>query len=344
MKRIRITHIDGALPNLALMSISAWMKAQGHEVHFKRTPSRELGEPEYDEVYASAIFSKSAPLVEELKRWWPDAIVGGTWTDQRGDSGEDLNPKVTSIVPSQFTALDYDIYPEFTASLGFTQRGCRFRCSFCRVPGLEGRPNSFSPIHSIWRGPGHPKHLHLLDNDAFSSPEWRDRIAEIRDGDFKVCFSQGLNIRIISHEQAAALATIKYRDNAFKRSRLYTAWDNLGDERVFFRGVDRLEEHGIPPHHLMTYSLVGYFPDETWEGIWHRHHRMVERGIKPYVMIHEDAKMRPEGGSLPSWNELKALQRWVNMGLYRTVKDFSDYRVSHKTARHGIDERQIALI
>lgn len=342
--RIRITHLDGALPNLALMSISAWMKAQGHDVFFTRSPTRELGEPEYDEVYASAIFTKSAPLVHELLKWWPNAIVGGTWTDVRGENGEDLNPRVTSIVPSQFTGIDYDIYPEFTASLGFSQRGCRFRCSFCRVPGLEGRPNSFSPIHSIWRGPGHPKHLHLLDNDFFASPEWRDRIAEIRDGDFKVCFSQGLNIRIISHEQAAALATVKYRDDSFKRSRLYTAWDNLGDERVFIRGVDRLAEHGIPPHHLMVYSLVGFFEDESWEGIWHRHNRMVERGIKPYVMIHENAKQRPEGGSLPTWRELKALQRWVNMGLYRTVPDFADYRVSYKTDRHAGDARQMGLI
>ena len=65
--RVRLTHIDGHLPNLALMSLSAWHKAQGDEVHFHRSPSRQLGEPDYDVVYASAIFTKSAPLVAELR-------------------------------------------------------------------------------------------------------------------------------------------------------------------------------------------------------------------------------------------------------------------------------------
>ena len=39
---------------------------------------------------------------------------------------------------------------------------------------------------------------------------------------------------------------------------LYTAWDNLGDERVFKRGVEILRVAGIPPTHLRVYMLTGY--------------------------------------------------------------------------------------
>ena len=85
--RVRLTHIDGHLPNLALMSLSAWHKAQGDEVHFHRSPSRQLGEPDYDVVYASAIFTKSAPLVAELRRWWPEAVVGGPGPTNEGPRG-----------------------------------------------------------------------------------------------------------------------------------------------------------------------------------------------------------------------------------------------------------------
>lgn len=342
-RTVRITHLDGKLPNLALMRISAFHRAAGDEVIFSRDPVRHLDEPDYDVVYASAIFSKTAPSVAELRRWWPDAVVGGTWEDRRGEKGEDLNPKVEDHVPSRFVGLDYSIYPDFKASLGFTQRGCRFRCGFCVVPTKEGRPNTFSPIHSIWRGPGNPKTLHILDNDFFGSPEWSDRLDEVRDGGFRICLNQGINLRIISDRQAAALATVEYRNDAFSRRMIYTAWDNPADQRVFFRGVERLRDHGIPPSHLMAYNLVGFFPDETWDSIWDRHHRQVEQGIKPYVMLHEDAKARDEDGAAPTWRALKRYQRWVNMGLYRLVP-WAEYDVNFKTSRRRPDGRQIELI
>src|SRR6266436_1647510 len=34
---------------------------------------------------------------------------------------------------------DYSLYPKFTGSLGFTQRGCRLSCKFCVVPIKEGK-------------------------------------------------------------------------------------------------------------------------------------------------------------------------------------------------------------
>lgn len=314
--KVRITHLDGALPNLALMRLAAWHRSQGDDVHFETSPVRLLGEPFYDRVYASCIFTKTRPDAEQFQREFCESYpyVGGTGWDPA------VGPKldVDLFVPTQFTALDYSIYPDFKASLGFTQRGCRFKCEFCVVPGKEGRPSPAQTIAQIWRGDPHPRKIHLLDNDFFGNPLWEERIDEIRAGGFRVCINQGINVRVISDRAAAALASIEYRDDSFRRRRLYTAWDSLGDERVFFRGVDRLEQHGVPPTHLMAYMLIGFARDETEEALLYRVERMKARGIKPYAMTYQ-----PPRGKVPL-KRLLDFERWVNTGLYR-VRKWSEY-------------------
>lgn len=308
---VRLTQIDGALPNLALMKLAAWHRAHGDDVFVTRDVERGLFEPEYGRVYGSAIFDFSRERLDRFTRAWPSATVGGTGTG---------TPVTVESITGDFESIDYSGYPDFKESIGFTQRGCRLKCKFCVVPTKEGKPRSAATIAAIWRGPPHPKKLHLLDNDFFGNPEWRERIAEIRDGGFKVCLSQGINVRLIHDEGAAALASIEYRDTKFQERRLYTAWDNLGDEMVFFRGVDTLERNGVPAKNLMAYMLIGYDPLETWGRIWHRFNRMVERGIKPYPMVYNRKRA-----------DLLAFQRWVVTGLYRIVP-WGDYERETKSA------------
>lgn len=296
---VRLTQIDGVLPNLALMKLAHWHKAQGDEVEVTRRIEQDMFEPSYDRVYGSAIFSFSADRLERFRRAWPGAIVGGTGTIGTG---------TVEQITGDYEKYDYAGYPKFEASIGFTQRGCRLKCKFCVVPNKEGKPRSVNTIAALWRGDPHPKQLHILDNDFFGNPEWRDRIAEIRVGGFKVCLSQGINVRLINDESAAALATIEYRNTKFNKRQLYTAWDNIGDEKVFFRGVDTLARAGIPAKHLMAYMLIGFDPLETWSRIWHRFNAMVERGISPYPMVFNARR-----------TDLKCFQRWVITGLYRFV-------------------------
>lgn len=298
MNAIRITQLDGKLPNLALMRLSAFHRAKGDEIRFSRSPYRQLDEPAYSAVYGSAIFAFSAKHVETFLREFPGAIVGGT------GSGSLVN--VEDIV-GDFQGVDYSLWPNFTGSLGFTQRGCRLSCKFCVVPKKEGKPRSVATIADIWRGEGHPKHLHLLDNDFFGQPadDWRARIREIRDGGFKVCFNQGVNVRAITDETAEALASVDYRDDSFSAKRLYTAWDNLKDERVFFEGVDRLERAGVSPKHLMAYMLIGFDKNETMDRILYRFQKMVDRGIRPYPMAFDRSRL-----------DLKRFQKYVIRRYY----------------------------
>jgi hypothetical protein len=326
--RIRLTQLDGKLPNLALMKLSHWHKSRGDEVLFTRQAHRDMLEPNYDEIYGSAIFKFSDKKLARFLEDFPSAIVGGTGAD-RQHTVEDL------IGP--YEHYDYSLYPGFKPSIGFTQRGCRLSCKFCVVPGKEGKPRSVSTIADIWRGEGHPKKLHLLDNDFFGQDQWRERIAEIRDGGFKVCLNQGINVRHLTPEAAEALATVEYRDDGFQERRLYTAWDNLKDEGVFFKGVDMLEAAGVPAKHLRAYMLVGFDKNETWDRIHHRFDRMVERSIEPFPMVFDCRATDAD-----RYRGLKKFQRWAVTGTYRWLP-FSRYDANAKTSRMP-DARQMELI
>ena len=291
--KVRLTHIDGKLPNLALMKLSHWHRAQGDEVTLARTPSPSMFEPQYDRVYGSSIFGWSKPVIQRLRDAYPDAIVGGTGIDDWTTTIEE------QIGEGEYEYYDYSIYPEYQFSMGFTQRGCRLNCGFCVVPKKEGRPRSVNTIWDIWR-PDKEKKIVLLDNDFFGQDEWRQRVEEIKEGEFKISINQGINVRLINEESATVLASLPYYDENFTTRRLYTAWDNVGQEDIFFKGANLLKDAGIPPAHLMVYMLIGYDPTETMDRIMYRYQRMVDFGCKPYPMVYNNANP-----------QLKRFQRWV---------------------------------
>lgn len=291
--RVLLFHLDGKLPNLALMRISAHHRALGDEVELVRTgqPERTL----WDQVdppgavYGSAIFLKSRPTCERLLHAYPNAIVGGTgWS--LSSRLEDLG-----IVTLQ---TDYSIYPQFRQSLGFTQRGCRLKCSFCVVPQKEGKVREESTIAEIWRGEPWPREILLLDNDFFGQPNWRDRIRELRDGKFKVSFNQGVNCRCLTEEAAEAIASVNYRNDAMTRKCVYTAWDNRGDEERLFAGLNRLVKYGVKPYEITVYMLIGYWPGETHADRDYRRARLRQFGAMPYPMPYQRTP------------ELVGFQRW----------------------------------
>lgn len=311
-------HVDGALPNLALMRISARLKERGEPVTLVRgVRQRKLFDEPPTGRYASSIFTFSAWARERIEVEWGPIVWGGTGVRVESDLSE-IEP-----IDWEDVAPDYVLYPGEDRSIGFTQRGCRKRCGFCVVPKKEGRPKAVRSIREIWRGAPHPKKILLLDNDFFGVPEWRDHAHELRAGGFRVCFSQGINIRLVDEEAAAALATLEYRDNEFRSRVLYTAWDNLGDERVFKAGVRMLAAAGVPPKHLRVYMLIGYAKGETWEARLHRFNELVALGCEPYPMVYDRSR-----------GDLKAFQRWAVTGLYRAVP-WSEYRDPRLAAASG---------
>ena len=296
---VKLTQLDGSLPNLALMRLAAYHRKQGDSLTLSRSPFRDLFEPEFGLVYGSAIFTRSGHLVDRFKTEFPGAIVGGTGTDSPGEI-DDIDGGADEI--------DYSVYPRFKSSIGFTQRGCRLKCPFCVVPNKEGKNRDNLGVYDIWRGDPWPRELVLLDNDFFGQPDWEEKAKEIIKGKFKVNFNQGINARLIHEDGARYLAKMKYFDVRFEKRRLYTAWDNRRDEKTFFKGLKILTDAGIRPGNVMVYMLVGYWPGETMEEVLYRFERLRESGVMPYPMVFDETN-----------RERKRFQRWVVRRLYQFV-------------------------
>ncbi len=308
--RVLLFQLDGKIPNLALMRISAHHKALGDDVELRVTgniPALEnrLWEINPHKVYASSIFSWTRYLAERLLQLHPKAIIGG--------SGWDIHPIINTKLEHAGIAThsaDYSIYPAYQHSIGFTQRGCRMnkqKCQHCSVPDREGHNRAEDSVTSIWRGSPWPKNLLLLDNDTFGNPNWREEISAIRDGGFKVCWTQGINARLLNRDEfCEAIASVDYRDDSFTTKRLYTAWDNIDDERVLFAGLERLKRYGVKPDNIMVYMLCGF--KESEQDREHRRRKLRNFGAKPYPMVFN----RKEN---PNRHELDGFARWI-IGAY----------------------------
>ena len=305
--RVLLVQLDGKLPNIALMRLSAHHKSLGDTVELRRMGNPQAIHPDLfdgpNKVYASAIFERTRPMCEQLKTVYPDVVLGGTGWDV-GLRLEDFG--ITT------KEQDYSLYPRYPHSIGFSQRGCRLKCSFCVVPRKEGAVSEESTIADIWRGDPHPRNIVLLDNDFFGQPNWDKRITELQDGDFKVSFNQGINARMLTEEAAEAIASVRYSDDGFKTRRIYTAWDNRKDEKRLFRGLEALVKHGVKPDHIMVYILIGFWPNETVEDWLHRQGQLRAFGARPYPMPYVRTK------------ETVGFQRWV-IGAYDKRVSWDDW-------------------
>jgi hypothetical protein len=321
-RRVLLLQLDGKIPNLALMRVAAHHRGLGDDVQLVHTPTvgavgqRGLDGGEPDCVYASAIFERTRPVAAEvLRRYGSRAHVGGT--------GYDVTSSLERLGITT-TALDYTFYPHYRHSLGFSQRGCRLSCAWCTVPRAEGKVREVATIADIWRGDPWPRNVLLLDNDFFGQPQWRERIAEIREGGFRVSFNQGINARMLTDEAAEAIASVQYYDDGFTDRRIYTAWDNRRDEERLFRGLTALVRYGVRPHQIMVYILVGYWPGETAEDREYRRARLRAFGARPYPMPFVRTR------------ELVGFQRWV-VGAYDKRTTWAEWQ------RAGYNPRRVGL-
>jgi hypothetical protein len=297
--KILLLQLDGKIPNIALMRLAHHHRELGDQVKLiqvgnERSLEKSLYDPSWDRVYGSLIFARTKDLALKAKDIYPDIILGGT--------GWDLSTTLEQYGVTT-NEQDYSDYPNWKQSIGFSQRGCRLTCSFCVVPKKEGKVSTQQTINEIWRGDPYPREIILLDNDFFGQPEWRARIKEMQDGKFKVSFNQGINARMLNEETAAAISSVNYRDDSMKVKRIYTAWDNLKDEKRLFAGLEALVKNGVRPRNIMVYMLIGYWPGETMADIDYRRAQLRKFGALPYPMPYVRTR------------ELVGFQRWV-IGSY----------------------------
>jgi hypothetical protein len=310
MARIALFDVDSKIPNLALMRLCAWHRLQGDEVEWYVA----LEKHNYDKIYASRIFNFSDTSMLDEK----GMEIGGTGWDLH----KDLPDEVEALTP------DYSLY-RYPHNIGFTMRGCRLRCSFCVVPEKEGKPRGNNTIEEIWTQRD-SDFVVLLDNDFFGNAEWSDRIDEIKAYGLRVNFSQGLNIRNLKEDQAAALASVRFVSPSGKSRRVTFAWDDPRHEKLIRKGIDTTTRAGINGKRMTFYVLIGYH--STLEEDLHRVEVLRGFGCDPFVMPYnrEDPYQRD-------------FARWVNhKATFKSVA-WEDYRSSKGQWSIPVPEGQVDL-
>ena len=232
--RIGLIDVDGHnFPNIPLMKLSAWHKAQGDSVEWYGALKHGFPQKPLDRVYMSKVFSFTPDYEYFVNA--DEVVKGGSgYCIERKDGREvyheekdgQLQPGIEHIYP------DYSLHPELTkdTAYGFLSRGCPRGYKFCHVGAKEGRrARKVADLSEFWSG---QKYIKLMDPNPAACVEWRDIFGQLAESGAWVDFTQGLDIRIMTQEKIAELMKIKVEQVHF-------AWDNYEDKEII---VPKLKE------------------------------------------------------------------------------------------------------
>ncbi len=296
--KVGLVQVDGKIPNLALMKLARYHRQRGDQVDI--IASSLFGH--YDIVYMSKIFFST-----------PDVVPNFTATVvEKGGVGYDLTktlpPEVENLVP------DYELF-HCDFAIGFTSRGCFRNCPFCVVPKKEGKLRPVGDLYSFWTG---QRRVMLLDNNLNALPDHFELVVKqlIKEKVY-VDFSQGLDLRIITPEQAQLLTKVRLWKT------VHFAWDDVKDEHLIRRGAENLKKGGFNLSKATVYVLIGF--NSTEEEDLYRVYTLRDMGFGVFVM--------PYNRNDPYQRHFA---RWVNTRKTFYTVDWKDYR------RHGISNERIA--
>ena len=328
--RMGLIDVDGHnFPNIPLMKISAWHKAQGDSV--------EWYDPRFsghmDRVYMSKVFSFSPDFGHSIDA--DEVVQGGSGYCISLVDGREVFDKSKDIeLPYEIehTYPDYSIYfddndlkyDEETGeclglskrelrkrdtAYGFLTRGCPRGCSFCHVEAKEGRASrKVADLNEFWNG---QKNIVLCDPNILACKQWKDLLQQLIDSKAWVDINQGMDIRLMTPEKAEMLKRIKLKN-------LHFAWDRYEDKEKILPQFKMFKEiTGKRERDLIVYVLCNF--DTTIEQDLERIYTLREMGYWAYVMLYDKEH-------IPKGHPLRKLQRWVNNRIiFAKCKTFDEY-------------------
>ena len=304
-------------PNLPIMKISAYHKAQGNSVEWWKP------EEQYDAVYCSVIFSET-----EVPRITNAAEV------HYGGSGIDLKNSLPEEI--EHATPDYSIYPDCDFAVGFLTRGCprlnhaQSRGGFCITPDKDGcKVRKVADLSEFWTG---QKKISLLDQNLLACKEHRiDLLRQLAASGAEIDFKGGLDARFVNEEVIAELKKIKVRNYFF-------AWDDPKEElseRFAFIASSGIKN----PDRIGVYVLTNFW--STTEQDLYRVYTLRGLGFVPFVMIYDKQKYVDEHGrwldgveerftieELRHFKICQYMQRWsAARRLMKSCPNFNDYEM-----------------
>lgn len=182
--KIGLIDVDGHshFPNLALMKLSAYHKANGDSVEWYDI----FGD--YDIVYLSKVFTFTPDYLQ---------VIGNAERVVRGGTGYNI----TTTLPREAEKIvpDYSIYPyiDKRTAYGFTTRGCIRKCKWCVVPKKEGSIYPYQDVDEI--AVNGRDHLILLDNNILAAGEYGiGQLKKIIERGYRVDYNQAMDARLVT--------------------------------------------------------------------------------------------------------------------------------------------------
>ena len=306
--KIGLIDVDGHnFPNIPLMKISAWHKAQGDSVEWYDP----MFSGHMDKVYMSKVFSFTPDFeycidADEIIKGGSGYCINLVDGKEVYDKSKDIDPpyEIEHIYP------DYSIYGITDTAYGFLSRGCPRGCSFCHVEAKEGRRTyKVADLSEFWRG---QKNIVLCDPNILACRQWKDLLQQLIDSKAWVDINQGLDIRLMTEEKAEMLKRIKSKN-------LHFAWDRYEDKAKIIPKFKMFKEiTGIDHRRLTVYVLCNF--DTTIEQDLERIYTLRDIGYHPYIMLYDKEH-------IPKGHELRKLQRWVNNRIiFAKCETFEDYK------------------
>ena len=292
MVKTLLIDVDSTIPNLALMHISTWKKAQGNEVGF--------GIEDPDEVYASIVFNKNRHAADGLRFIYPNAKIdvgGGGY-----DLHKNLPPEVDLLMP------DYSLYPKWGSDLGFTTRGCGRNCYFCVVPKKEGKFH-INQHPKEFHDPAH-KSIVLMDNNVLWDKEWFFEITDwMIENNLSVDFNQGLDLRLMDRDIAERIAKLK------PLHYWHFAFDSMNYKDEVIKGIGMHKDAGVKVRNNCN-VYVYLHDDSQTEDALERCKILRDLGTLPYIMVNRETKRT---------QRMTDLKRWTRPQIFFSI-DFEEYR------------------
>ena len=324
MARIGLVDFDGKLMNLALMKLATFFTALGHTVVLNPLSPKGL-----DRTFVSLIFTKSRRKALERYGHYPNVQFGGT-----GYSLEvTLPPEVEACLPDYSLYSLENVYQAIkcrpgkkegimakaleikNSGIGFTTRGCPNHCAWCAVPKKEGALRQVATIADLINPASNL--ITVLDNNFTSDPLCISKLQEIKQRNLVVNITQGIDIRRVTEEIAIALSSVSHYGS------LHYAWDQTQTERSVFEGIGILSTF-LKRHNHCCYVLSGF--NTTFEEDMYRVTKLIEQGIKPYVMLFQALDGTPSDKNEYELTRLSHFKRWINIpkAIYKKIP-FAEY-------------------
>lgn len=291
-------------PNLPLMKLSAWHKAQGDEVMWYDGTYCDL-------VYVSKVFSFSPDYDGEINA--AEVRYGGSGFAISLVNGKEVYDKSKDHpLPYEVEHIypDYSLYGITDTAYGFIQRGCPRGCFFCHVQSMQGScARKVADLSEFWNG---QKNIVLLDPNITALKEWREVFSQLIESGANVDFSQGLDIRLMTPEKTDMLMKMNVKSVHF-------AWDHYKDKDIVVPKLKEFQKQtGWSRSKVSVYVLVNY--DSTLAEDLERVMTIRGLGFQPYVM-------RYDKEHIPRGSEINALARWVNfVPLFWKYNTFDEYK------------------